>query len=173
MILITASSLYNIYAGNNTLFLFTKQISIIIFIIFVTWMFFYNNRNDIRYILNLYLQVSFVVSCIALFQEFFYLTGFKYGWDYSSWKIVNQIDYSNIMLRVTAIAGEPSILVYALAPAFYIALNAFLTKDRSICLFKQWQNLIIITAMLLTYSFLGYIGIIISLSLIIFWNSKQ
>jgi len=136
-------------------------------------MFFYNNKNNIRYILKLYLQIAFIVSCIGLLQEFFYLTGFKYGWDYSSWKIVNQIDYSNLMLRITAVAGEPSILVYALAPAFYISLNAFLTNNTSVFHFKQWQNIIIITAMLLTYSFLGYIGIIISLFLIFFWNSKQ
>lgn len=171
-IIVIITSIYNIFIDtNNTIVLFLKQIVIIAFIAFVTYMFFYNHRDNIKYIINLYLKISFVVACIGILQELSFLLNFHYGYNYSYLNFTNQIGVSGLMFRVTSIAREPSFLIYALMPAFYISLSSFLTNSKDFL--KQWQNIIIILCIFLTYSTVGYIGIFLSLLSILFWNISQ
>jgi len=169
--IVIITSIYNIFVDNNTIVLFLKQIIIIAFIAFVTYMFFYNHKDNIKHIITLYLKISFIVACIGIFQELSFLLNFHYGYNYSYLNFTNQIGVSGLMFRVTSIAREPSFLIYALMPAFYISLSSFLTNSKDFL--KQWQNIIIILCVFLTYSAVGYTGIFLSFALILFWNTRQ
>jgi hypothetical protein len=169
--IVIITSIYNIFVDNNTIVLFLKQIIIIAFIAFVTYMFFYNHKDNIKHIITLYLKISFIVACIGILQELSFLLNFHYGYNYSYLNFANQIGVSGLMFRVTSIAREPSFLIYALIPAFYISLSSFLTNSKDFL--KQWQNIIIILCVFLTYSTVGYAGIFLSLLSILFWNLSQ
>ena len=145
LFLIIVTSIYNIYVDNDTFFLFIKQLVVICFISFVCFMFVYNNKNNLDYIINLYIQISLIMCCIAIFQEICWFIGFKSGYDLSYLIINNQqISTSGIMLRATSICGEHKI-----------------------------QAFIIFIGMLLTYSTIGYLSIILSICFILFWNFKK
>jgi hypothetical protein len=171
LITIILISVYNILIDNNTAFLFLKQITITLFIAFTTFMFFYNHKDNIKYIIDLYLKFSFFVACFGIFQEFSYLAGFTIGYDQSFLKIHHQISKSGLMLRVTSITGEPPYLAFALIPAFYITLHSFLTDTKYFL--NKYQSLAVIICLFLTYSTIGYIAILLSFVSILFWDFKK
>ncbi|GEM_PF-2064213 len=170
--LIAAVSLYNISAGNNTLFLFLKQGLIISATAFISFMFVFNNKNNLEYIVNLYIKICFIFAAVGVFQEYSHFVNFKYGYFYDYIHLNNQLSFSGNMLRVTSLTNEPSFLIYAMMPAFYIALTSFLTKARQ-SLIVQLRNITIILCVFLTYSSLGYTGIFLSFASILFWNIRQ
>ena len=170
--LIAAVSLYNISAGNNSLFLFLKQGLIISATAFISFMFVFNNKNNLEYIVNLYIKICFIFAAVGIFQEFSHFINFKYGYFYDYIHLNNQLSFSGNMLRVTSLTNEPSFLIYAMMPAFYIALTSFLTKARQ-TLLAQLRNITIILCVFLTYSSLGYTGIFLSFASILFWNIRQ
>ena len=170
---IIVTSIYNIYVDNNTFFLFIKQLVIVCFTSFVCFMFVYNNKNNLDYIIKLYIQISLIVCCIAIVQEICWFIGFKSGYDLSYLIINNQqISTSGIMLRVTSICGEPPVLAYALIFAINIAIFRMLTGD---CTFLKHkiQAVILFMGMILTYSTIGYMSMILSFCFILFWNLKK
>ena len=173
LFLIIVTSIYNIYVDNDTFFLFIKQLVVICFISFVCFMFVYNNKNNLDYIINLYIQISLIMCCIAIFQEICWFIGFKFGYDLSYLIINNQqISTSGIMLRATSICGEPPVLAYALIFATNIAIFKILIGDCNLVKHKI-QAFIIFIGMLLTYSTIGYLSIILSICFILFWNFKK
>ena len=173
LFLIIVTSIYNIYVDNDTFFLFIKQLVVICFISFVCFMFVYNNKNNLDYIINLYIQISLIMCCIAIFQEICWFIGFKSGYDLSYLIINNQqISTSGIMLRATSICGEPPVLAYALIFATNIAIFKILIGDCNLVKHKI-QAFIIFIGMLLTYSTIGYLSIILSICFILFWNFKK
>jgi hypothetical protein len=136
-------------------------------------MFVYNNKNNLDYIINLYIKISLIMCCIAIFQEICWFIGFKPGYDFSYLIINNQqLSTSGIMLRVTSICGEPPVLAYALIFAINIAISRMLTGD---CTFLKHkiQAVILFIGMLLTYSTIGYMSIILSICFVLFWNFKK
>lgn len=165
-------SIVNIYFNNDTVFLLLKQIVIISFIFFTTWLFFYKHRDNIYEIFKLYLNISVFVAIIGIFQELSYLIGFKYGYDFNFWKAKHQLSYTGIFLRVCSVAGEPSNLVYALSLAFYTSLICFITKQEK-PLLNTLKSFIVILCFTLTFSLVGYIGIIICLIFILILYFKR
>jgi len=170
--LIAAVSVYNISAGNNSFFLFFKQSLIISVTAFISFIFVYNNKNNLEYIVNLYMKICFIFAAVGVFQEYSHFVNFKYGYFYDYIHLKNQLSFSGNMLRVTSLTNEPSFLIYALMPAFYMALTSFLTKARQ-TLIVQLSNITIILCVFLSYSSLGYAGIFLSFLSILFWNIRQ
>lgn len=170
LFIILVSSAVNVYLNNNTIVLLLKQIIVISFVAFTVWIFFRVNKNDVKYIINIYLKIAFVVSCIGIFQEFSYLIGFKYGYDFSYFKILEQIGSAGkYVMRVTSVCSEPACLC-AMIPAFYISLNSYLTNKKSIV--NNFYFFIITVCLLLTYSSLVYLGIVLSFISVFLWNYK-
>ena len=65
--------------------------------------------------------------------------------------------------RVNSILSEPTYLATALAPATYVSINNFISKQNYI--FSRYQSVIIVIINLLTTSSIGYLGILISILL--------
>ena len=165
-------SLYNIYAGNTTLFLFLKQFTVVSFISFTSFMFIYNNRNNLHYIIGLYLKISFIFACIAVFQEIFYIIGFKPFYDFSYLMInLQQIGSFGRLLRVSSFCAEPPMFAFALIPATFISLYCFMTGNFKFV--SKTKSFIIIVATLLTYSVIGYFSLFLSTIILLLWNFKN
>lgn len=170
LIIIVFSSIVNVYLDNSNIILLLKQLIIIPFVAFTIWIFFRVNKNDIQYIINLYLKITFAVCIIGIFQELSFLVGFKYGYDFSYFKIGEQISIAgNYLMRVTSVCSEPSCLGGAI-PAFYISLNSYLTNNKQVS--NKLYFFVITICLLLTYSTVVYLGMVLSLFLILVWNYK-
>lgn len=165
-------SLYNIYVGNTTLVLFLKQFIVVSFIAFTSFMFVYNNRNNLNYVIELYLKISFVFACIAIFQEIFYIIDFEYLYDFSYLMLKSQqISGYGFLIRTPSFCFEPPMFAFALIPATFVSLYSFLTEN-SKCL-SNIKSLIIITATLLTYSTIGYCSLFLSIIFLLLLNYKK
>ena len=170
---IVVLSLYNIYVGNTTPALFLKQFIVVSFIAFTSFMFVYNNRNNLNYIIELYLKISFIFACIAIFQEIFYIINFSRYFFNFSYLMLNpqQIARYGIFIRTPSFCAEPQMFAFALIPATFISLYGFFTET-----FKylaKIKSLIIITATLLTYSAVGYLSLFLSIIFLLLWNYKK
>jgi len=165
-------SLYNIYLDNTTPVLFSKQFIIVSLISFTSFMFIYNNRNDLNYVINLYLKISFVFACIAIFQEIFYLIGLEYLYNFSYLMLNPQQTYgTGFFIRVPSFCAEPPMFAFALIPATFISLYSFITGNFKFI--SKIQSLIIIVATLLTYSAIGYCSLFLSVMLLLLWNFEN
>jgi len=161
-------SLYNIYAGNTTPVLFLKQFIVVSFISFTSFIFIYNNRNDLNYIINLYLKISFVFACIAVFQEIFYIIGFEYLYNFSYLMFNPQQAYgTGFFIRASSFCAEPPMFAFALIPATFISLYCYITGNFKIL--SKVKSLIIITAMIFTYSAIGYFSLLLSVIILLLW----
>ena len=172
IVVIVVLSLYNIYADNTTPVLFLKQFVIVSFISFTSFMFIYNNRNNLNYIINLYLKISFVFACIAVFQEIFYIVEFKPFYDFSYLMFnYQQIAGYGFLIRTPSFCFEPPMFAFALIPATFISLYSFITGNFKIV--SKTKSLIIIVATFLTYSAIGYFSLFLSTIFLLLWNYKK
>jgi len=125
------------------------------------------NSYDVKELFRMYLNASLVISFLAVFQEVSYIFGLNWGYDYSwflpKWKYCESAIH---LLRVNAIMPEPAVLAIALTPAMFVALNE-LFKKRHLWLSRK-SAFLILTAYLLSFSFLGMIGLLVSIVLILF-----
>lgn len=170
-IIIIIFSLINILFGNNTILLLSKQIIGIFLTSFAFFLLFKINNYDVKKLFKIYLSIAFVVALIGLFQELSYLLHFKLGYDFSyifpNWSVsLSQTG----LLRVNSILPEPADFCYVMMPAFFVSIVAFAKKKYA--LIKRWKLLIIIISFFLTLSTLGYIGVFLSLALLIYNYGK-
>lgn len=169
---IVAISLYNICVDNTTPVLFLKQFVIVSFISFTSLMFIYNNRKNLNYVIELYLKISFIFACIAIFQEIFYVIDFEYLYDFSYLMLnTQQISGYGFLIRTPSFCFEPPMFAFALIPATFISLYSFLTENFKYL--SKIKSLIIITAMLFTYSAIGYCSLLLSTIFLLLWNYKK
>jgi O-antigen ligase len=159
-------SLINVFLGNNSFFLLSKQITGIVLTSFLFFVLFKINHYDVKKLFRIYLNFAFIIAFIGLFQELSFVLNFKIGYDFSflpSWNIApSQTGF----LRVNSILPEPAAFCYVIMPAFFASLVSIIKKKYA--LLEKWKSLIIIIAFLLTFSTVGYIGIIFSLFLLIY-----
>ena len=164
-------SLYNIYIGKDTLVLLTKQIIGIFSTSLIFYLLMKINRYDVKKLFKVYLNLAVLVGLIGLFQELNYLLGFKAGYDFSyifpSWRL--HLSKTGL-LRINSIMHEPSIFCFAMMPAFFVSISSF--SKNNFKFLKKWQSLIIISSVLFSFSLVGYIGIIFSLTLLFYNYAK-
>jgi len=168
---ILVSSIWNIHDGSNSGFLLLKQVIGIGMSSFVFYLLVKANKYDVRKLFKVYLNLAFIVGLIGLFQQCSYLLNFEPGYDYSyiflSWKFVTT---KTVFLRVNSIMPEPAAFSISMMPAFFTAIvsisgpaNKFLTKPKS---------LVIICSVFLSFSTVGYIGVVFSI-LLLFYNLQR
>ncbi len=81
-ILIVCCSLVNIYLGNDSALLLTKQVPAIFINALVFYLLIKFNKEDIKRLFQIYLNIAFVVGLIGIIQEIGYLLHIRLLFDY-------------------------------------------------------------------------------------------
>ena len=165
--IIIISSFYNIYIGKDTLGLLAKQVIGISLNAIIFYLLLKINKYDLKGLFKIYLNIAVLVGAIGLIQELSYLLNFKFGYDFyyiiPNWK--TSISQSGF-LRINSILPEPASFCYSMMPAFFVSIISF--SRNSFRFLTKWKSLIIISSFFLTFSTIGYIGIVISLFLLMY-----
>jgi hypothetical protein len=158
-------SLFNVYAGLDKIELLLKQVVGIS--INAAWFYILIQINDyeIRKLFRIYLNISFLVASIGLFQEISFLFDFKPGYDFSYIFPFWTFHPAGNILRINSILPEPSGLVVSLMPAAFASLCSLI--DKSLELQTKFRSVVIMIVFILSFSSTGYAILIISLFLIL------
>jgi len=171
LIVLTVSSLVNVYLGKDTIFLMTKQVLGIFLNGAAYYLLIKVNKYEINRLFKVYLNIALIAAIIGIFQEISFLLKFKIGYDYRwlipKWGVVPA---TGGMLRVNSIFVEPTHLVISMAPALLVSLVSILKKNYFYL--SKIASILIVICFILTFSPLIFIAILISL-LIIYSNKKR
>lgn len=166
LMLITLTSLFNVYVGNDTILLLLEQLIGIALSALVYYQLFKIVDYDIKKVFNIYLNIALIICFIGIFQEICFVLKFKPGYDFSWFIPEFRLGISNSLIRINSITPEPASLGTTIMPAFFASLlNIFHPKYR---LLKNWQAGVIILTAFITISSVAYIGILISVILLVY-----
>jgi len=156
---IAALSILSIFLGKTTILSVFSQVVGVGVLSIVLFSYFRTRQNKILRKITYYFNIAFYISIIAICQEISFLLGFEKGYAFSYFLPgVGPVTTEGILLRVNSVFTEPAYLAMALIPAVYIAVqNIFLGKHLFL---SKVKSAIILLALLLTFSSLGYIGLI-------------
>lgn len=157
----------NVYFGNNSFPEFFKIFgNVFISVLFFHYVFEYYERDVSRFF-SIYMQFCVIASVIGIVQVFSYIIGFKYGFNYS-WLGFNKwgiIPGSIFGIRANGFFSEPSYLAATLGAAFFVSLyNLIMRKTYFV---SRTASILIIVALLLTFSTVGYLGILFTILLLL------
>lgn len=157
----------NIVFDNNTFSFFIKiYANIFVAVLFFYYVFEYYDRDIVRFF-SIYMTWSYVAAIIGIIQLISYKIGFAPGYDYKILFGFNKwgVTPGGLGIRVNSIFCEPSYVGSTLGPAFFISFyNIVFNKAYFI---TKLQGLIIITTYLLSTSSVAYLGIFITLILLL------
>lgn len=158
-------SLLNVFMGNNSFFSLTKQVFGFVLNGGVYYILIRSNKNNIDKLIHVYLKLATFVAAIGIFQEISFMLGFVDGYDYSYF-IPNLNPGGNVlgMLRISSILPEPAHFGAAMAPAIFISTLNIIKNETNFI--GRKVSLLIFLSALLTFSLITYVGIIVSLFLI-------
>jgi len=169
-IVIIGLSIINVALGKDTLPLLLKQIIGVGLSSLAFYCVIAANNGDVKRLFVIYLKMAFLVALIGIIQQVSFLFDFRWGYDFSYflpsyWKYVTSAD--GTMLRVNSITFEPSGFCVVMMPAFFAAIMALIPfKEKSVKMYVTYKSLIVIVAMLLSFSSIGYLGMGIATFLI-------
>lgn len=154
--------IYNVFAGNNTSFLFLK-----VYVGLFMSYFFYDYvilelDFDIEQLFKWYLKAGFIASVIGAIQFVSYQIKFTPGYDYS-W-LLNKWSVGvggNFGIRVNSIFAEPSYYATVLSASFFVGLYNVFSKTPYY--FTKLQSIIVVAMYLLSFSGLGQVGVFLTL----------
>ena len=133
---------------------FKSMIGLLIYFLFYYWLIKINSL-DLVNLIKFFLKVIYIISIIALLQEIGYLFEVRFLYDYSFLGYsVNNITTFNSLLRVYSIATEPASLSVILLPGIYFSI--YTLKYKNYNFLRNHQCIVIILAMILTFSLVGY-----------------
>jgi O-antigen ligase len=166
--IIVISSIYNISAGNDTTLFFLKQAAGILCSSVFFYLLFKINKCDVKSLFEIYLNIAFIVAVIGLVQELSFLAAFKPGYDFSYILPGARSfgDAQNGFLRVSSILIEPSQFCSTMMPAFFVSVVSLFSRQVLFTGLNRWKSALIITAFLLTFSTIGYVGIFFTIALL-------
>lgn len=150
----------------DTVELFVKQfMGISIELIFWSTIISIDNYQDI---LILYKQATIFASIIALLQFFFLKIGLV---SLSNLSFIIKSQASTTGGRSASVFLEPASFALFDYPMIFIILYSWLGKNRKLIVLKTWEKIVIFLGFFVSFSTVGYIGIFVSL-LIILLNYK-
>ncbi len=123
---------------------------------------------NIHVVRRLVVVFAVILASIGLFQEWLYLIGSDYFY-MSLYKFPDFL-YHRKIFRIASLATEPSQLAMYLLPAFYIGLGALLTNSKRYM--KTWEFIVVSLALALTFSVVGYLGVILGVGYFAFVFKK-
>lgn len=174
---ITVSSLCNILVDRHTISLFLKQFAAVSLNALFFYVLIKYNDYDVKKLFTIYLNIAFVVALIGILQETsFFIDRFWFdfkAYDFRpfipTWRYFISPKFG--LLIINSILPEPSDLGNVLMPAFFVSLVSFLGNK-----FKfqgKIKSIIIIAAVILSYTTVVYIAIILSFLLLVFNYPKN
>jgi hypothetical protein len=122
-------------------------------------------KFDLQYIYKKYLQWSFWMAMLAIFQLVSFYVGFKQG--YTFFGILNKWAFNKggiLGVRLNGIFSEPSTLAVVLAPAVYVAVYNIIHKENYVL--NKWQSFTLIFVYIGSGSSTAYIGLLVILVLV-------
>jgi hypothetical protein len=166
LLLACVTSLLGVSADRTTLPSVGAQLAGIT--VLSTALFSYFRLNDGRIVQNVgwFMSLMFYLSVLAIAQEIAYLVGFRalYDINYLLPGVgVGPITREGPFLRVFSLFTEPGHFGIALTPAVFVAVNVLLFGRRFF--YSRLQAMIVIVALLLTFSSVAYTGLLLSLVL--------
>lgn len=164
-------SLINVYLGNDTIFLMSKQVFGILISSFAYYLLVKVNKYEIDKLFKIYLQIALIVAIIGVFQEFSFLVGFEKGYDYRDliprWTLTPA---GSGLLRVNSILMEPSHFAISMTPALFVSLVTIFRNNS--LYYGKIAAIIVIISVILTFSAVAYSAILLSL-ILIFLNVRK
>lgn len=122
------------------------------------------NQSNLIELVKLYLAFSFIIAIIGIIQEIGFLMGLRYLYDLSIYGIQSfNLTLSGPFLRINSVASEPAHLAFLLLPGCYFALLRLFKEKDIYNIINIRQSIIILIAMILTFSPVGYAGILLLL----------
>lgn len=156
--IIVIYSVYSILIGNSTTLFVSKSVIGILLNSATFYALYKLNNGDVKKIFVIYLNLAFFTALIGLAQEVNNI--FKILPPFGETIPLNEIP----LYRVTSIFREPQHFCEAMIPAFFVSLVSVLKGN---ILINRWKSWVIIISFILTFSSVGYVGIFISIILII------
>jgi hypothetical protein len=148
-------SIYSIFVGKNTTLLMSKTVIGIFLNSLTFYMVFKLNNYDVKKLFVIYLSIAFFAGLVGLVQE--------------TSNILNIFPMRPIPLgdlplyKITSIFPEPAHFCEAMMPAFFVSLVAV---SHSTTIFDKWKSWVIIISFLLSFSAVGYVGVLFSMLLL-------
>lgn len=158
-------SLINIFQGNDSVARLFKVTFGFILNGLTYYLLIRINGYKVDGLFRIYLRIACVVALIGIFQEISYLVGFESGYDYRPF--IPRIVLSYVepgILRVTSIIQEPAHYGAVLAPAMFVSILNIMRKENYFI--SKKMSYLIVASVLLTFSFVAYVGIIVAFILI-------
>lgn len=168
LLLVITSLIISVIKGSPTILIF-KQAVLIYVSFFVSYVLLNDYKYDILKIIKDYIDLIYLATIVGFIQLFSQFIGFKWGSDFSylgfdmgAYKV-----YSNT--RIQSWFYEPSFLVYAFMPVIFIVIARFF-KLTSIISIKR--GVLILIIFLLSRSAIGYLGLLVSIIMILNYKSS-
>lgn len=166
--LIFLFNIYQYFICHNSFEIILKyNILFVINIVFSYSILNYTNF-EVNKIVGIYYRLSFILCVIGLIQFASFFINFKYGYDFS-YLGLNMGNVHPDFKRIQSIFEEPSFFAYSICLAFFISLSKFFNIIKND---KKLYSIVIILAMILTFSTIAYIIIILSTIIILFSKYK-
>lgn len=156
----------NILTGYNSVASFAKIASSLLVIATFYYFALAVNGFSTKRLFSMYLSLAVVLAGVGIIQYVSYTLRFRPGYDYSwffnNWKVVGPPDRH---IRVNSIFPEPAMYCMFLAPASFVAIArmAGFSKERISLL----SAIVIVIAVIISTSSLGFISLFIGVLLVI------
>jgi len=150
-----------LYYHNFDFEMLKKLIGIFIYS-FTLYNYVYHYRYKLQEVISFYLFACIIISIIAIVQEIGWFIKISWLYDFSYLNITNPLTPMGKLFRATSITSEPAHLAYMLFPGFFLSVLSILGINKLV-LIKKYQILIIVTAMIFSFSLVGYFSMIICL----------
>jgi len=168
LLLLLAFSLASVASGTADPFLVLRTFSGLMLLQLGLFSYFAFYNYDYKRLFRHYLIIARLVAAVGLIQEASYILHFEPGWDLS-WLYIGQLDRNVLqdlsgdgpIMRISSFFAEPGYLAAALSPAGFLAINCLATANTTH--FTRAQALMVLSAIFLTFSTIGYFGIALSL----------
>jgi hypothetical protein len=158
--------IFNVAIDNNTLANFLKiYLNIALSLIFYQYVMQYY-EYDVKRIFKMYLNVSYFVCLLGLFQLLSFFVGFKMGYDLKILLPLNKwgVTPGGLGIRINSLFCEPSYLGASIAPAFFISIYQIFTRTTNFISIKR--SLVIVICYIISSSSVAYLGVFFTVILI-------
>ncbi len=123
------------------------------------------HEGDIGKLIKMYINVAAFAAGLSIIQEISYLNNYVAGYDFQ-WLFNGyaQFTFSGPFLKAPSIFTEPGYFAPFLIPASYLGLKSLIFDSGEVGKIKA---LVIITGLILTFSFIGYFGFLVSIIILL------